>query len=233
MGKVNCPKHDDENASCEVYETHGFCFAGCGRISLEELGVDHELETKERYREDLAARRHYISNLPLGLFRGFQFPFDSRGFYICWPDTEYYKQRLFDPAAKSKYKNPSGHSQPVYRTRYMRLPGLFLVEGEINSMSVAEAFPEWDVISPGSASDFMAKKTNSFFTSLPKYDRIVIMTDRDAAGTAAAISAKSQLLATQKTVGILLVDPDANQTHLEKGIKALREEILSKLPKGL
>lgn len=231
--KVLCPRHNDTIPSVEVYDDHAYCYAGCGNIPLNEIGVEYDAEPKDKYREDLPSKRDYISTLPMGIFRQFEFPFDQRGFYICWPDTLYYKQRIFDPGTGPKYRNPAGHSQPVYKTRFLRLPKLLIVEGEINSMSLSLALPEWDVISPGSASDFMAKKSDSLYTSLPKYDKIVIMTDRDAAGTAAAIYAKSKLLTRHKSVGIILADPDANQLHADRGIQALRDEVINKMSKGL
>lgn len=234
MPKVKCPRHNDENPSVEVYENGGYCFSGCGPIPLSELGLANELQRpKERIREDLAARRSYIASLPIGSFRGFSFPYDVRGFYLLFPGSDYYKQRLFSPGKRGKYLNPSGHPQPLFKARFLSLPTLFLVEGEFNSLSVAEAFKESDVISPGSAGDFYSKKTVSLFTRLPYYDKIIVVVDRDAAGVAAAINAKVLLSKKAREIKILLMEEDANKIHEEKGIAALRAEIEKKLPQAL
>lgn len=234
MGKVRCPRHEDTHPSVEVYENGGYCFSGCGSIPLSELGLTNETQRpKERIREDLAARRAYISTLPVGTFRGFSFPYDERGFYLLFPGSEYYKQRLFNPGKRGKYLNPTGHPQPLFKARLLSLPTLFLVEGEFNCLSIAEAFKESDVISPGSAGDFYSKKTVSLFTHLPYYDKIIIVVDRDAAGVAAAINAKTLLKNKAKQIKILFMEEDANQIHEEKGIAALRAEIEKKLPTAL
>lgn len=230
MSKTRCPRHDDDTPSCEVYENGAYCFSGCGFIPLSELGLSNETRPKNRYREDLSTKRSYIASLPRATFRGFEFPYDERGFYLLFPESEYYKQRVFSPGDGPKYRNPSGHAQPLFRTRVLSLQRLLLVEGEINSLSLALAFPEYDVVSPGSATEFGSKKTVFSLTQLPYYDTIIIVVDRDAAGAGAAINAKVAMNNRAKEVHIVFLEEDANQIHNEKGLTALRETIEDKMP---
>jgi hypothetical protein len=230
MPKVHCPRHEDQFPSCEVYETSAYCFAGCGSIPLEELKLDSKVEIKEKYRENLKERREYIDKLPRQEVRGFTFPADEMGYYITWPDSDYYKCRLWNPPEKAaKYKNPSGHPQPPFRAQRGRGTTLILVEGEINALSVGKAFPEHDVISPGSASDFMAKKLDKDLWEFSQYAKVVIVVDRDAPGTAAAIHLKSKLMQKVPYVNIVLMQEDANQILVEKGVEALRDDLQKRL----
>lgn len=233
MPKVKCPRHNDDHPSVETYNDHGWCYAGCGYIPLYELGIENEESPKQRFRDNLELRHSHISTLPMGNFRGFTFPYDETGFYILFPGTFYFKHRNFDPEAKPKYKNPIGHPQPLFKVRVVSSPLLFLVEGELNALSIGSAITDCDVISPGSAGDFSSKKSLLSFTTLPHYDKIFIIVDRDAAGARAAIEAKTALRNKAREVKILFMEIDANQIHNEKGLQELKQTVLEKMHKAL
>lgn len=233
MERIFCIKHEESTPSLVVYPTHAYCYGGCGRIELSELGKESSGAPKERYRENLQEARKYIDGLPKKEIRGFLLPYDDYGYYLVWTDADYYKRRNWDDSG-AKYKNPSGHSQPPYWVRREHYPTLCISEGEFNAMSVAEAFPEWDVVSPGSASDFKTGKTRHFLlTYCIRYSIVVVMVDRDGPGTEAAIHTKGLLVEKVPQVRIALMSKDANEWCCEKGKEALRAEVEAELQKGL
>lgn len=225
--RIHCVRHQESTPSLVIYDTYAYCYGGCGRIELSELGRVAESAPKERYKEDLDARRKEIEALPRSTHRGFVFPYNHRGYFITWPDCSYYKQRLFDPKeGESKYKCPAGQPQPPFWARRGAGRILTLVEGELNSMSMAEAFPEWDVCSPGSASDFKTEKFRKFLLTIARsYCTVIVQTDRDGAGTEAAIHTKGLLLNKVPNIPIVLMARDASEIYCADGKDKLREEV--------
>lgn len=227
MEKIHCPFHAEKTESCVIYETNYHCY-GCGAHGpLSDLGRAPTAAPKERYKEDLDARRKEIEALPRSTHRGFVFPYNHRGYFITWPDCSYYKQRLFDPKdGESKYKCPAGQPQPLFWARRGAGRILALVEGELNSMSMAEAFPEWDVCSPGSASDFKTERFRKFLLTIARsYCTVIVQTDRDGAGTEAAIHTKGLLLNKVPNIPIVLMARDASEIYCAHGKDKLREEV--------
>jgi hypothetical protein len=233
MERIFCIKHEESTPSLVVYETHAYCYGGCGRIELSELGGKvAEMAPKERYVENLKEKMEYIRSLPKKKIRGFDLPFDNLGYYLVWPDSDYYKLRVWNPDAKDKYRGPAGHAKPVFWARRGTSGTLVLVEGEANSLSMAEAFPEWDVMSPGSASDFKTPKfSKSLLTFVRYYRTVIIQTDRDGPGTEAAIHTKGLLLNKVPHIPIVLMERDANEIYCGEGKEKLREEVLRHLPR--
>lgn len=233
MERVYCPRHQESTPSCVIYDTHAYCYGGCGRIPLAEIGREAAGTPTPRYREDLTQTRKYIDALPTKPIRGFNLPFDDLGYYLVFPGADYYKRRNWSDAG-AKYKNPSGHSQPPYWARRDHYPTLALCEGEFNAMSLAQALPAWDVVSPGSASDFKTDKTRHFLlTYCIHYSTIVIIADHDGPGTEAAIHAKALLFGRVPHVSIVLMKQDANWWLCEKSKEALRKEVEFEMQKGL
>jgi len=239
MERIHCVRHSESTPSLVVYESHAFCYGGCGRIELSELGRQMADKPKEpRYVEDLKKKLDYIASLPTKLIRGFNLPYDDSGYYCVWPSGDYYKLRVWNPGAKDKYRGASGHPKPVFWARQGRAlhehgasRTLAIVEGEFNALSIAEAFPEWDVCSPGSASDFKTEKTRRFLlTYCSSYCTVVIVADKDGPGTEAAIHAKSLLIGKVPNIPIILMEKDANEILIETGKDALRQRIKEKLP---
>jgi 5S rRNA maturation endonuclease (ribonuclease M5) len=226
--QIRCPKHEDNVASCKVYADGAYCFAGCGFIPLEELGIPKSEVPEEKYVEDLKERLTYIKGLPVDVYRGFPLPHDLDGYYIIWPDNSYYKLRL-NTSAKSKYRMPAGHKANLFWTRKQHRPVVCVVEGEFEAMSVAAAIPEWDVVSPGGVSNFKNKEN---LTQFLKYSKIIIATDDDAPGIKAAMEI-SQVL-TYKVAYVTRIykkaEKDFNDIYCQDGKDALREEIKRQVP---
>lgn len=233
MPKVLCPRHEDKEPSCEIYAENAYCFAGCGSIPLSELGVKKHARTKDK--EDIQAKISYIRSLPENVFRGFLLPYDSIGYYICWPEDKYYKLRLFDKDAKCRYLGPSGYKPPILQVSNKPTKTCFLVEGEFNAFSVFKAFPEHTVMSLGAASEFNLKRLSSELTHFRQYDTIVLIVDKDAAGTLAAINSKVFFIKLNKIVRVVFTElnRDCNDIYIADGREKLREEIEEKLSKGL
>ena len=232
MERVFCPRHEERTPSCVIYETHAYCYGGCGRIELAEIGRNMaDKPTQPKYVEDLCTKLSYIDSLPQKPIRGFEMPHDDQGYYVVWPDRSYYKLRLWDAPSGNKYRGPAGHPKPPFWVRRWGQETLALVEGEVNAMSISAAFLEWDVCSPGSASDFKTDKTRSFLlTYCTRYCTVVVITDRDGPGTEAAITTKGLLLGKVPSIPIILLEQDANQVLCDKGKEALRETITKSLP---
>lgn len=233
MERIRCVFHEESTASLVIYPDGYRCY-GCGAHGpLSDLGRKASAQQKERYVENVQEKLRYIDGLPKRTVRGFDLPADDTGYYLVWPDRSYFKLRLWNPSGKEpKYRNPSGHNQPPFWCRRGSSRTLSLVEGEINALSVAEAMPEWDVCSPGSASDFKKDKSRSFLlTYCTPYCTVVIMADKDGAGTEAAIHTKGLLLGKVPHIPIVLMDTDANQVLCEQGKEALRAKIQESLPK--
>lgn len=233
MERIHCVRHQESTPSLVVYSTHAYCYGGCGRIELSELGGKvAEIAPKEKYVEPLKEKLAYIASLPTKTIRGFKLPYDDLGYYLVWPSGDYYKLRVWNPDAKDKYKGPAGHPKPVFWARRCASGTLILVEGEANSLSIAEAFPEWDVMSPGSASDFKTDKFKKYILTLVRYYRtVIIQTDRDGAGTEAAIHTKGLLLNKVPNLPIVLMERDANEIYCHDGKAKLRQEVERHLPK--
>lgn len=237
MERIHCVRHQESTPSLVVYDTHAYCYGGCGRIELSELGRVAEIAPKEKYIENLSEKMEYIGSLPKKKIRGFDLPFDNLGYYLVFPDRDYYKLRLWDAENGNKYRSPSGHTKPVFWARRhsasSSVPSrtLVLVEGEFNSLSMAEAFPEWDVMSPGSASDFKTTKFTKYLLTLVRYYcTVIVQTDRDGPGTEAAIHTKGLLLNKVPNLPIVLMERDANEIYCGEGKEKLREEVLRHLP---
>lgn len=233
MERIRCPFHEESTPSCVVYPD-GFRCYGCGRSGkLSELGRAESLSPKERHKENLDEKLEYIRALPKKTIRGFSFHFDTGGYYLLWPSGDFYKKRRWTDEAP-KYIGPAGHPKPAFWVRRETCPTVALCEGEFNALSLAEAFPEWDVCSPGSATDFKTDKSKHLLlTYCLQYARVYIITDRDGPGTEAAIHAKGLLIGKVPTVKILLLPVDANELLVEKGKEGLRREIEERLPEAL
>lgn len=222
--RMHCPRHEEKTPSCVIYPTHAYCYGGCGKIPLEELGVKPDHYPTPRPKEDLVAKRKYIETLPKKAIRGFDLPYDDLGYYLLFDGSPYYKLRLWDDNAPSRYQNPTGHSQPLFVARRGKSSTVFLVEGEINSLCVAEAFPDDTTISPGSAGEFLTERFKYLLTCVHNNCTLVIVVDRDGPGVAAAIAAKS-LFMNKSRVHIALMQDDANEVLVKSGKEELRKTI--------
>lgn len=231
MGKIFCPKHEDTNPSCEVYEDGAYCFSGCGQISLAELGFEGQA-SPPKPKEDVEKSLEQIKRLSIGRFRGFDFPCDFSGFYITWPNAPFYKKRLFDPKAKNKYLGPSGHKPPLFWARNQGSNTLACVEGELEALSLAEAVKSWDVVSPGSASSF---ESFSLVKACSKYGAVLLFVDNDPAGIKAAQSLTTLLVDSVPKIVVSYKDKeqDFNKILCEQGVLGLSSEVEKVLSRGV
>jgi DNA primase len=99
---------------------------------------------------------------------------------------------------------------------------LAIVEGEINALSLAACYPPFDVVSPGGAATFAAKKYLNFYK---QYDKIIIIADADSAGLKAAIELKTEALKWTPKVSVVLMEHDCNDILQSGGISKLRLEM--------
>jgi hypothetical protein len=230
MPKIICRWHKDTAPSMNLYKDHGFCFV-CGKYAMADELKDIQFtgEERELEPEDLDAAFCYINRLPSVELRGLRFPADDHGFYVVWPDRTYYKKRL--NGGKARYIGAAGHQKPPFWARRSGSQTLIIVEGEINALSVAEACPELDVMSPGGAGDFSAKRAKLFLRSILHYSILIVIADADKAGALACIELMGLLSGSGKQIKHHLMQPDANEVLIEHGKETLRQEIF-KLVEG-
>lgn len=220
--KVHCPNpnHEDLTPSCEVYEDGLFCFV-CNRVFPNK----GEIKAIPKVKEDLTERLTYINTLPTQLIRGLELPFDNTGYYIVWPDKSYYKCRKFIVTdEQSRYLSPKGHPQPLF-TRFKEASKvLFIMEGELNALSLIKTGINADIISPGSAGNFKYPKLRNVLTNLHKYKKIILIADYDKPGAEALLEAKKHLQEFNGFIKLKLVKKDANDVLQEGGLDELKKE---------
>lgn len=223
MQRILCPVHEEETPSCVVYEDHWKCF-GCGASGpLSQLGLEGARAVPQRPPVNLEEECARIAALPRASVRGLSLPVDDRGYYILWPCGGYYKHRLFFPRPGQKYIGPRGHKKPPFWAR--RDAGnkaLFLVEGELNALSLAQApsADGWDICSPGGVGDFK-ESLLPLFTS---YTRFCLVLDKDQPGLDAGKKMKDMLVRLTPYVELRLVQPDLNELLQNE---RLQEEVRS------
>lgn len=222
--KKLCPYHNSGNErtpSLHIYPDGGeFCFA-CGHYK-KGSGNGQETDEEAKFKEDIEDTLSYISGLPRTTLRGLEFPTSGVGYYLMWPGKPYYKLRLFSEE-KSKYRCPPGHSKPLYvlGSGQWDRP-LWIVEGEINALSLKEVCED-NIVSPGGVGDFCR---SSYLTDYTGYGRIVIAVDNDAPGAKAAMQLKAKLVQHTPDVSIELCKKDFNQILCDDGKEGLQKAYL-------
>lgn len=224
--KIVCPHHkqgQERTPSLHLYPDGGeFCYA-CGHYKrgTGKFNAKEETEETEASREALRETIQGITGLPTKGIRGFNLPFNSAGYYIVWPSNDYYKFRFQgDPGLAGKYKNPPGIKKPLLAYIQRKTDLLWIVEGEINAMSLREVELNDDIVSPGPVTDFCR---NSYLTQYEGYDKVVIVVDKDAPGAKAAIKLKAKLVQHTPEVHIELLERDLNQILCDDGREGLRK----------
>lgn len=220
--KINCvnPDHKDANPSMEVYPERAYCFS-CGfSCKTEDLDLPPDaLRNQKRHTEDIVSTIRYIRTLPLQARRGLEFHTNGRGFYIVYPNDEYYKLRLFQ--GDSRYLSPTGTSAPPYLI-HKSYQKLIIVEGEINLLSLQKAYPEHKatLCSPGSAGNL-----SKFLNLYLRYKDIWAIVDYDRAGVLAGVMLKQNLKQHGKRVHLVALDQDLNDTLQSSGVDGVRQQI--------
>ncbi len=223
--KYFCPHHEESTPSAVAYSNGYYSFC-CGKSGpLSDLGLAPGERIEVTYVEDLAASIASIKRLPKQKIRGFELHADDSGYFLIWPDDAYYKRRIYGAGSGNKYRGPSGHPKPWFKTRLGGSERLVLIEGEFNALTYQMLETGYDVISPGGAGDFYSKTAKDEIFKLGVYSQVDIAVDEDAAGVQAAIESKA-LLYTRgyEIVNIHLMKKDFNDLYVENGKEAIKEE---------
>lgn len=229
--KIRCNFHNDDTASMQIYSDHAHCF-GCGwHGSLEKLRMSMKnypgtLPAQYKHNsapENIAERLSLITQYPSKEIRGLEFPYDSWGYYIIYPDQKYYVKRLWEAHNGNKYRSPRGHKKPLFKVAELFGSSvLFVIEGQLNALTFQRGCVMWaDIASPGAATDIARKDFVDYYS---KYDNIVFVVDADAAGVVNAIKAREQLLPKGKKVAIHAMAEDLNDIYVKKERKDFEEE---------
>lgn len=226
--KINCPDpaHTDNTPSCGVYsDGSAYCF-GCFKY-FKNVGLPGTIK-KEVPKESIEETYKYIDTLPKVTYRGLEFPHDNNGYYITWPDRSYYKLRSWTATdSASRYKSPSGHSSKWLYLEGKEVGQLFIVEGEINAISLHKAYNKSSILSPGSAAGLGDQKIQRNLDFFRVYNSIIVFSDNDKAGVIGALKCKEILKEVNLNIRITLLDKDFNELLVEGGIHAIQEKLKS------
>lgn len=227
--RVLCPRHQEETPSCVVYDTTAYCFGCNTNIPLEELGLTPDYSRPKEPPEDLVKSLAKIDALPRALVRGFNLPIDENGYYLVWPERNYYKYRKFINS-EPKYVGPKGHKTPLYQIKVKGCDSCVVIEGEFNALSLTRVTVPSDIISPGSAGHFYGKDSETLLQFLRNYRKVFIIVDEDGPGVKAAIQLKVKLVAQgQPYTYISLWPKDANDILVQDGEEKLEERVRESL----
>lgn len=230
LRRILCPNpdHIESTPSFVIYPNGvGHCF-GCGyrkySSRIQALYSHYGMDTIEA--EDLEETFSYINTLPRKSVRGLLLPSDERSYYVCWPGDTYYKRRFLETASGPKYIGARGHKKPLFVLSGEDEKQAFIVEGEINALSVKEAFPGITVISPGGCGDFTSDKQDSYLQYYLSFSNIVVVMDSDNASREALIRFASKLYSRKgnQRISPITVDMDANDMLQQFGVQKLKDE---------
>jgi hypothetical protein len=218
--KIHCPNHDDQNASLHLYPDRAYCFT-CGySCPLEEIPDYEKIKIYKKEPESVQETFRYIDNLPKVKIRGLLLRSSGNGYYVQWPDKTYYKFRQAGQE-RTRYLGPKGLRAPLFRIRSgYSTNTVYVVEGELNALSLAEAYPErdFDVVSPGSVSE-MQRHHKEYL----RYDRVILVVDNDPAGVANGWIEKESLLKAGKQCNLVCMNTDFNDLLQQGGVDLVRE----------
>lgn len=230
--RIKCLWHQESTPSLIQYRNGWRCFGACQKTYSHEeveslLGKEFDKEGLEfDDKEDIKESLEYIKTLPTKTIRSIPNLLEppQGGFYVVWPDSTFYKYR--QPYGKEpKYLGPKGHKPPLFWGLRKNSKSLFLIEGELNCLSLAQAFPESDHCSPGSATMFTSKNLEQYLTQFVGYDTLTVVLDNDTSGIKALIETKALFLYKLPFTKYILMDEDANEILCKYGKERLREEV--------
>lgn len=216
--KVLCKFHNDTIPSMHIYGLWAYCYVCKTQCPTEELDLPEyaKLIPKKDPTNVIVMLKH-IKTLPTQIIRGFKLHYDERGFYIIWPEGNYYKRRNFE--GRVRYTAPSGIKPPLF-VYGGTSKHLVVIEGELNAMSAYRAsWSDYKIVSPGPASDFM--RHIRFYNY---YQKITLILDHDAAGVVFGCQLKETLLKSGKHCNLVTVKQDFNDTLVKHGEEAVRED---------
>lgn len=227
--RIRCIFHKEATPSLVQRKDGWYCYGACHKLYTnkevqERTGEAYEYEEEDTEKEDIGDSIKRLESLPFRDLRGLRFRSDASGFYVLWPSKKYYKYRRFNAGDLPKYIGPRGYAPPLFWARQEDRPILGIVEGEINSLSIAEVV-DWDVCSPGSASCFNSDNLARYLSDFKRYSSIIVILDKDSAGSKALIEAKSYLLYKVPFLTFFQIAPDANEILVTHGKEALKRTI--------
>lgn len=149
--------------------------------------------------------------------RALSFHADSEGYYILWPDKSYYKYRTFN--GSTRYLGPSGHKPPIF-IYPGRKEHLILVEGEINCMSLKQAYYT-NEISIGSFGGI--NNCYNYIDTYSLYSTIHVIVDRDSPGVVNGLNLKEILINKGKRVQLVALPKDFNDVLVESGVSGIQQ----------
>lgn len=224
--KIHCPFHDEKTPSMVLYGDHGYCF-GCGKYAkLEDLPNGSKILHKGREgnkfsKEDLNASITRIKALGTKIVRGLELPYDDLGYYVLYPNTDYYVRRLWKAGDGDKYRGPKGHRKPLFIPHYYdNRTVLLAVEGQLNALSVPKG--SYTVVSPGGCSD-LAKP--EFIKFCLQFSKICAIVDKDASGVLAGTALVQKLHAAGKRATVYAMERDMNDIYVGEGEEGTRREV--------
>lgn len=197
----------------------GYCFSCNTRFS----GIGKRQDVVIKPSEDIQQSIARIEALPTQEIRGLVLPYDNTGYYIVWPDKNYYKCRVW--LGNPKYKNPAGVTQPWLNLLAKDNKIAVIIEGELNALSVATLNLPIDIYCPGSANSFKLAKSDISLTKLVDYDTILLVADKDTAGVSAILNLKKEIIQYNPGVVLKLVSPDYNQILQTYGKTGIKEDL--------
>lgn len=215
---ILCPFHNDTRPSMRLYGKFSHCFSCGAHVLTEELDLpEHAKIIPKKEPTNITGMIRYIETLPKKDIRGFKLHTDDLGYYIIWPEKNYYKRRNF--SGNARYTAPSGVKPPLF-VYGGSSKHLVIVEGELNCMSAYKAtWGDYKLVSPGPASDMMRHiKVYSY------YHKITIITDYDAAGIVFGCQLKEHLLKMNKHAKLVTIRQDYSQILQDRGEEAVREQ---------
>lgn len=228
--RIICLFHAEDSPSLVRLKDGWRCYGACQRTYTHEevekaSGSSVDYVKPDADREDLTESFEYINSLPVADVRGLKLRTSKQGYYIVWPNNEYYKYRLFNPTGP-KYIGPKGIKPPLFLPHVGQSRHLMVSEGEINCLSLVQAFPDYDHCSPGSASMFNSKELEKNLTKFVAYDTVTVVLDNDPAGIKALIETKSTFLYKIPFAKYLLLNDDPNEVLVSHGKNELRQRLL-------
>ncbi len=227
--KILCPYHTDTNPSMHCYQDTAYCFVCSKTVAIEEvLNADEiqRLKTQVPEKENVEETIRYIKTLPKIKVRGLDLHTGRYGYYIVWPDNQYYKLRRYDDSPR--YVGPRGIRPPLFSLGRNKKT-LVLVEGEINAISLHQSVGSdlLHVVSPGSASGLMDERTVNY--SL-QFESIYIIMDLEPSGPVSfGIELKKVLQSRGKKVTLILLTIDFNQLLQNGGSEAVTKQFIKEL----
>lgn len=222
MSKILCPFHADTNPSMELYDDgHGYCFV-CGK-STKMLGALTAGPASKKEAENIQESIAAIKRLPAKWIRGLWMHYSDDGYYVIWPNDEYYKMRTY--SGKPRYIAPTGHTPPLLWAKDNFPVGndtLIIIEGEINALSLAMVVENCDIVSPGASTNFHSKEADLLKVA-SGYDNVVVWTDYDSAGIHAIWGLLPVLCNRGIKASQITPELDANDMLMKYGIEVFKD----------